>query len=448
MPLRALASVNLAAIERNVVRLRATCGNAILCAVVKADGYGHGAVPSARAALAGGARWLAVATAQEAAELRSAGIESPILVMGAISPEELPVALSARADLVAWSERFVADVAAAGESVSPPDCGPVRLHVKFDTGMGRLGTRDMRQAIRVARSVIDASPATALAGAMTHFATADGDQDFVAEQLEAFDPFARELRRLAPGVVVHAANSAATLNQPVSHFDMVRCGIAIYGCDPMNEDPIRHGLEPALELSSYVATVKRARQGQSAGYGRRFIAEGETWIATVPIGYADGITRRLTNNCDVLVGGRRYPLVGTVSMDNVTLDLGPDTTSPRARGRSSSAATGTSGRPPSSLRTGSRQSTTRSCARSRAGCRDSTIEMDPHRDRAAERVDGDHRAPMRGWSAAHFAIVCSGDRRPTSTWRWTAIRAAPRGRWRARSRLTYFRCPRGSARGG
>jgi alanine racemase len=126
-------------------------------------------------------------------------------------------------------------------------------------------------------------------------------------------------------VTVHAANSAATLTEPQSHFDLVRCGIAIYGCDPMNVDPERHGLEPALELTSYVAAIKTARPGDTVGYGRTFTATEETRIATVPIGYADGIRRALGNNCDVLVGGRRYPLVGTVSMDNITLDLGPET---------------------------------------------------------------------------------------------------------------------------
>jgi alanine racemase len=162
---------------------------------------------------------------------------------------------------------------------------------------------------------------------MTHFATADFDPEFVAVQLEAFAPFAQRLRDGDPGhrVLVHAANSAATVAEPASHFDMVRCGIALYGCDPMNQDPDDPGLEPALELSSYVAAVKRARAGESAGYGRRFIAERDTWIATLPIGYADGIRRGLGNNADVLIGGRRYPLVGTVSMDNITVDVGPAT---------------------------------------------------------------------------------------------------------------------------
>ena len=320
MPLRALARVNVAAIERNVARLRRELASgAALCAVVKADGYGHGAAQAARAALAGGARSLAVASADEAARLRSAAIDARLLVMGAVSAQELPVALAARAELVAWSERFVADVAAAASL-------PVRVHVKLDTGMGRLGTRDLGAALSVAERVIDAAPALELAGAMTHFATADEDPEFLARQLASFQPFVAALRRRTPaGLVAHAANSAATLTEPASHFDLVRCGIAIYGCDPMNDDPARFGLEPALELSSYVAAVKLAQAGDSAGYGRRFIAEHDTWLATVPIGYGDGFRRASTNNCEMLVGGRRYPVAGTVSMDNITVELGPRT---------------------------------------------------------------------------------------------------------------------------
>jgi alanine racemase len=323
--LRALARVNLAAIERNVERLRARVEPAAgLCAVVKANGYGHGAVPVARAALAGGARCLAVATAVEAAELRAGGIDGPILVMGAVSDEELPVALSAGAELVAWSDRFVSQVLRVSSASSPP--GLVRLHVKLDTGMGRLGTRSPDDAMRFAgRIASPAGPTVQLAGAMTHFASADEDPEFTAAQLGRFEPFVRALRDRYPGIVVHAANSAATLSAPASHFDLVRCGIAVYGCDPMNDDPASHELEPALELSSYVAAVKRAAPGESAGYGRRFIADTATWLATVPIGYGDGIRRALTNNLDVLIGGRRYPLVGTVSMDNITVDVGsPD----------------------------------------------------------------------------------------------------------------------------
>jgi alanine racemase len=309
---RAVAEVNLAAIERNVARLLSELGGTRLCAVVKADAYGHGAVPVARAALAAGAGCLAVATAGEALALREDGIgNATILVLGAVSSEELPMALAARAELVAWDEPFVRRLAGH----------PVRVHVKFDSGMGRLGTREPAQGLAVA-AAIDATPGLELVGITTHFATSDGDLDFAAEQLSAFSTFVGSLAR--PGVTVHAANSGATLRLPASHFDMARCGIALYGADPMNEDPARFGLEPALALASYVAAVKPIAPGQSAGYGRRFIAETPTWIATVPIGYADGVSRAFTNNCDVLIGGRRYPLVGTVSMDNITVDLGPD----------------------------------------------------------------------------------------------------------------------------
>jgi alanine racemase len=320
MARRATARVNLAAIERNVARLNGRLtGGAGLCAVVKADGYGHGAARAARAALAGGARQLAVATAEEALELREEGLDTRVLVMGAVSEEELPYALSADAELVAWSERFVEVLArAAGEA------GPIRVHVKLDTGMGRLGTRDPGEAIAVADAIASSAPALELAGAMTHFASADEDPEFVGVQLRRFEPFVAELRRRHPSLVAHAANSAATLTAPASHFDLVRCGIAIYGCDPMNSDPDEHELEPALELRSYVAAVKRAQPGESAGYGRRFVADRETLIATLPIGYGDGIRRLLSNNCDVLVDGRRHPLVGTVSMDNITVDLGPE----------------------------------------------------------------------------------------------------------------------------
>jgi alanine racemase len=324
---RALARVNLAAVERNVSRLSAgLSGESALCAVVKTDGYGHGAVPVARAALAGGARSLAVATADEAASLRAGGIAAPVLIMGAVSDEELPVALGAGAEVVAWSDRFVSELArvhaASGSSGASPRSDPVRVHVKLDTGMGRLGTRVLDDAVAVAERVAASGPAVELAGAMTHFASADEDPEFTATQLSRFEPFVRSLRSRVPGIVAHAANSAATLGFPASHLDLVRCGIAVYGCDPMNQDPAAHGLEPALELTSYVAAVKAAAPGESAGYGRRWVAESETCVATVPIGYADGIRRALTNNCEVLIGGRRYPLVGTVSMDNITVDVG------------------------------------------------------------------------------------------------------------------------------
>jgi alanine racemase len=314
-PRRALARVNLAAIERNCARLRAELGDGCeLCAVVKADGYGHGAVQSARAALAGGAGRLAVAGAREAVQLRAAGLsEVPLLVMGALSEVELHEALGARAEVVVWDTDGVRAVARAGGG---------RVHVKLDSGMGRLGTRDPARASEVAALAASAEGVT-LAGAMTHFATADDrDDDFFQHQLEVFERWAQDVRSQHPGVLVHAANSAALLRERRAHFDMARCGIAIYGMDPFGEDPYAVGLEPALELLSYVAEVKPCAPGQSAGYGRSFIAERDTNLGVLPIGYGDGWRRALSNNADVLVQGRRRPLVGTVSMDNLTIDLG------------------------------------------------------------------------------------------------------------------------------
>ena len=319
MPLRALARINLAAIERNCVRLMRGLGpEAGLAAVVKADGYGHGATPSARAALAGGASWIAVATAREAEALRRDGIDERLLVMGALSPDELDVAVAAAADVVAWRHPFVAALAER-----PAAERPLRVHVKLDSGMGRLGTRDPDEARRVAEATA-AAPGLELVGAMTHFATADDPDDggFFSAQLARFADWAAGLKRDHPDIVVHAANSAATLREARSHFDLVRCGIAIYGMDPFHQDPALRDLEPALELRSYVADLKPCLPGESAGYGRRFVARDDTVLGVLPIGYGDGVRRALSDNADVLVAGRRRPLVGTISMDNLTVDLG------------------------------------------------------------------------------------------------------------------------------
>jgi alanine racemase len=307
--------VNLAAIERNCTRLRSELrGDCELCAVVKADGYGHGAVLSARAALDGGATWLAVAGAREAVELRAAGLtDVRVLVMGALSPVELREALDVDADVVVWRQEAVRAVAEAGGG---------RVHVKLDSGMGRLGTRDPHEASQVAELAAN-TPNVELAGAMTHFATADDRDDrFFDSQLEVFSRWASAVKAAHPGVLVHAANSAAALRDAGSHFDMVRCGIAVYGMDPFGVDPAASGLDPALELVSYLAEVKCCAAGESAGYGRRFVAQRDTFLGVLPIGYGDGWRRALSSNADVLVDGRRRAIVGTVSMDNLTVDLG------------------------------------------------------------------------------------------------------------------------------
>jgi alanine racemase len=291
-----------------------------LCAVVKANGYGHGAAACAAAALRGGATWLAVAAATEAEELRLHFPEVPLLVMGALTEPELRTALAAHADVAVWREGFrelCSRMAAEFGRMA-------RVHVKLDSGMGRLGERDPTALVELARAC-HADQRLDLAGVWTHFATADEDGDsFMADQLATFAPVAEAVRELAPGCTVHAANTAATIRDPATHFDMVRCGIAVYGLDPFQRDPAEHDLEPALELHSYVADVKRFERGASAGYGRTWRAPEDTWVGVLPIGYGDGVRRGLSNKGEVLVGGRRYPLVGTVSMDNITIDLGPE----------------------------------------------------------------------------------------------------------------------------
>jgi alanine racemase len=318
---RAVALIDRDAVRANCARLKSELGSAELCAVVKADGYGHGADDCAGAALDGGATRLAVATAGEAEQIGRRFQHVPLLTMGALTAEEVDAAFSAGSELAVWREEFrrlVADRARAHGR-------PARLHVKYDSGMGRLGNADPEETVALARACAE-DPNLELAGIWTHFATADElDSDYFDEQLERFEEVARAVKSEYPQVTVHAANSAAVLRDRRSHFEMARCGVAIYGLDPFQRDPAEHDLRPALALCSHVADVKRFPAGASAGYGRKWKAPVDTWVGVIPLGYGDGVRRALTNNADVLVGGKRYPLVGTVSMDNITIDLGPET---------------------------------------------------------------------------------------------------------------------------
>jgi alanine racemase len=326
------AGVNLASISRNCARLLAELHGGELCAVVKADGYGHGMAPCAEAALAGGATWLAVAGMVEARDLAAGeefeDLQTPLLLLGPICSDDLEEAIVHGFDIVVWSEQYIAQV----EQLAAMMKLQARVHVKLDSGMGRFGTRDAQKATRIAQAAA-AAPSVELVGLMTHFATADELQDaFFDEQLERFASWVAPLKQAYPEVVAHAANSAATLRDPRAHFDMVRCGIAIYGIDPFGRDPAERDLEPVMEVASHVAAVKLCRVGESAGYGRRFTAKSDTYIGVVPIGYGDGWRRGLSNNADVLIEGRRHPLVGTVSMDSITVDLGADPDAERLLG--------------------------------------------------------------------------------------------------------------------
>jgi alanine racemase len=319
---RAVARIDFEAIRANCTRLKEELGEGPeLCAVVKADGYGHGADGAAGAALAGGAGRLAVATAVEAEQVGRRYQHIPLLTMGALSVGEVDVVLSAGSEVSVWREdfrRLLADRARAQGR-------PARVHVKHDSGMGRLGNPDPAEVLALARAC-DGDPSLELAGVWTHLATADEmDSAFFDRQLDRFDAVAAAVRSEFPSAIAHAANSAAVFRDRRSHYDLARCGVAIYGLDPFQGDPARRGLTPALSLRSYVADVKRFAAGASAGYGRRWAAPVETWVGVVPIGYGDGVRRALGNNAEVLVRGRRLPVVGTVSMDNITVDLGPET---------------------------------------------------------------------------------------------------------------------------
>jgi alanine racemase len=309
---RALAEIDLSAVRHNVRRLsRDLPPGARHCAVVKAFGYGHGAVPVARAALQAGSSWLGVATAAEAEELRDAGLDVHVLIFGPLTGAELVRAVAADADVVVWSTAFAGAARRLG----------ARCHVKFDSGMGRLGATE-GEARELCETV--AAGASRLVGFMSHFATADEpDPAFFLFQLGRFSALADELRRAYPDLVCHVANSAATLRDPASHFDMVRNGIAVYGLAPSNDDPFKDDLRPAMRLSSYVAGIREVRPGESVGYGRRFVADAPARLAIVPIGYADGVARALTNRGEVLVAGRRCRIAGTISMDQLTVLL-PD----------------------------------------------------------------------------------------------------------------------------
>jgi alanine racemase len=319
---RAVARIDFGAVRANCERLKSELSEgAELCAVVKADGYGHGADGCATAAIDGGATRLAVATAGEAEQIGRRFQHLPLLTMGALTVDEVDAVISAGSELAVWREDFRRVIAARARAHGHR----ARVHVKYDSGMGRLGTADPGEVLALVRACAE-DPHLEPAGVWTHFATADElDSDYFDEQLERFEKVAAAVKAEHPEVTVHAANSAAVLRDRRSHFDMARCGVAVYGLDPFQRDPAEQGLRPALSLRSHVADVKRFPAGASAGYGRRWKAEVDTWVGVVPLGYGDGVRRALGNNSEVLVGGRRYPLVGTVSMDNITIDLGPQT---------------------------------------------------------------------------------------------------------------------------
>jgi alanine racemase len=286
---RSELTVDLAALRRNVATLLRSLAGAELWAVVKADGYGHGAADVAGAALGAGAAALCVATVPEALALRREFPTARIVVMGPVTNREVGQARDARLELVVSTD----DVPAG-----------VRVHLKLDTGMGRWGLSELPV------------PPVEVVGLMSHLATADTDAAYAEWQIDRF----RGATATYSHLTRHIANSAAALRYPSSRFDAARCGIALYGLSPFGTDPSEDGLEPVLSWTSQLAQVKRLPAGHSTGYGRRYVAQEDTWIGIVPVGYADGFRRNLTGT-QVRVAGELRPVIGTISMDAFAVEL-------------------------------------------------------------------------------------------------------------------------------
>lgn len=287
--MRSQITIDLAALRRNVQTLLQAAAGAEVWAVVKADAYGHGARDCAAAALDAGARALCVATVGEALTLRGALPAARLIVLGPASTEEVADARRAGLELVVSTAEIPEGVV---------------VHVKLDTGMGRWGLSELP------------APTRAVVGVMTHLATADTDPDFARVQIERFRAATVDVADLTR----HVANSAAALRIPESRFDAVRCGIALYGLSPFGTDPAEDGLEPVLSWVTELARSTLLRAGESTGYGRLFVAERDTWIGILPVGYADGLRRDLTGT-SVRVGGETCKVVGAVSMDATAIEL-------------------------------------------------------------------------------------------------------------------------------
>jgi alanine racemase len=315
------AEIDLDAVRANVRALRTTSAPAELLAVVKADGYGHGAVPVARAALEGGAVALGVALVEEGIELRAAGIDAPILVLSEPVPEAAPSVVAYGFTPVVYT---LAGIDALAKAVADHgDHNPLAVHLKVDTGMHRVGCR-VEDAVDLAAQVVDRHELR-LAGVCTHLAVADeADNAYTAEQLARFEGVLGALRaRGIPTGTVHASNTAGAIDWPAARYDMVRVGIGVYGIAPADEFEGRVSLHPALSLKARVSHVKTVPKGARLSYGLRYETTSPARIATVPIGYADGVPRELAHRGgEAIVRGRRCPIAGTVTMDQLMLDVG------------------------------------------------------------------------------------------------------------------------------
>jgi len=298
-----------------------------ICVPVKADAYGHGAVAVSRYALEAGAEYLAVADLAEGAELRDAGITAPILLLSQALPEELPDIISEELIPLVSDDEFIKEAGRAAELAKKR----LVVHLKIDTGMGRLGCRPEAAAALAAEIV--SSGNLVLGGTATHLSVSDslepGDIAYTKEQLRRFREAVDSIKNagIEPGII-HAANSGALMFHADSYFDMIRPGLFIYGyslgagVDGSGEE---FSLAPVMELRSAVVSVKKVKKGEAVSYGRTWIAPEDTFIGVIPVGYADGLPRRLSNNHSVYIRGRAYPLAGRICMDQCMINLGSET---------------------------------------------------------------------------------------------------------------------------
>ncbi|ONH59478.1 alanine racemase [Frankia sp. CcI49] len=322
---RAYAAIDLDAVRDSVAALVARARNATTMAVVKADGYGHGMVPCARAALDAGAGWLGTAFLEEALGLRAAGINAPIFSWLAAPGERLAAGLAADIDLSASATWALAELAAAARQVGRA----ARVHLKVDTGLGRAGaTAEDWPNLCDTAAALEGEGLLDVVGVWSHFAFADDPgHPTVQSQIGRFGDAVDVARKAGLNPQIrHLANSAATLITPEAHFDMVRPGVSVYGLSPGPEvgPPSAFGLRPAMTLRATTALVKRVPEGTGVSYAHRYTTRSETNLAVIPLGYADGIPRAATNTAEVLIGGRRRRIAGTVCMDQFVVDVGVD----------------------------------------------------------------------------------------------------------------------------
>ncbi len=316
--------IDLAAIRDNVAELARRAGSAQVMAVVKADGYGHGAVPAARAALAGGATWLGIAQLEEALRVRSHGIHAPMLTWLYPPGADFAAAIAADIEVTVSSTWALDELRAAAAATGRT----ARAQLKVDTGLLRNGAygRDWTDLVAAAGRA-RAEGSIEVTGVWSHFVYADEPQHpTVRLQQERFEEAVRDLERagIPPGLR-HLANSAATLTNPAVHYDLVRPGLAVYGLSPVPQlgGPTAYGLREAMRLTAALALVKRVRAGEGVSYGHQYVTERETVLGLVPLGYADGVPRHATNRGPLQVGGQRTRVAGRVCMDQLVVDLGP-----------------------------------------------------------------------------------------------------------------------------